>query len=181
MEEPANTSMEVPQDEKTRERKGIGRRRLLKTLIASGGVVALTGLPNKWSKPVVEAGELSAHALASPVGDYRIADLIIDRNSENGVDGQADVGHAHFTYYDSAKLVAEVAGTMVEGRTSCSPLFPDITDINPEYAAEGKVAFMFDIPLCNSTTVTLYAKLKSAGRISNEISAPLLTNATTNF
>ncbi|MGB2959247.1 MAG: hypothetical protein WBD30_10205, partial [Bacteroidota bacterium] len=91
MEEPANTSMEVPQDEKTREGKGIGRRRLLKTLIASGGVVALTGLPNKWAKPVVEAGELSAHAQASPTGDYRIADLIIDRNSDDGVDGQAPV------------------------------------------------------------------------------------------
>lgn len=183
MEKKIDDVVTVPEERKPGTGKGIGRRRLLKTLIASGGVVALTGLPNKWSKPVVEAGELSAHAMASPVGDYRIADLVIGRFPENGAGGQADVAYAHFTYYDAAKLVAEVPGTVVQGRTDCQALFPDITGINPEYATEGTVEFMFDVPLCNSTTLTptLYAQLKSAGRTSNEISAPLLTNATTRF
>ncbi len=45
----------------------IGRRQLLRTLAASSGVVAASALvPGKWSKPLVEAGLLPAHAQVTP-------------------------------------------------------------------------------------------------------------------
>jgi len=44
----------------------LGRRQLLKTLIATGGtVVASTLLSSKWVKPIIEAGVLPAHAQGS--------------------------------------------------------------------------------------------------------------------
>lgn len=43
------------------------RRELLKALAATGGVMALSNLPGKWVKPVVEVGVLPAHAMISPV------------------------------------------------------------------------------------------------------------------
>ncbi len=46
--------------------EAIGRRQLLKALAATGGAFAAFLLPGQWSKPVVEAGELAAHAQASP-------------------------------------------------------------------------------------------------------------------
>jgi hypothetical protein len=48
--------------------QAVGRRRLLKALIASGGAVAAsTLLPSKWSKPTVEVGMLPVHAQATTV------------------------------------------------------------------------------------------------------------------
>lgn len=44
----------------------LSRRRLLKALVAAGGATAaLTALPGKWFKPVVEVGVLPAHAQTS--------------------------------------------------------------------------------------------------------------------
>ena len=44
------------------------RRRILKTLLAGGGVIAgAKALPEKWAKPVVESVVLPAHAQGSPV------------------------------------------------------------------------------------------------------------------
>ncbi len=44
----------------------LGRRQLLKTLIATGGTVAVSALlSSKWVKPIIEAGVLSAHAQGS--------------------------------------------------------------------------------------------------------------------
>ncbi|GAB4425848.1 MAG: hypothetical protein Kow0031_05510 [Anaerolineae bacterium] len=46
--------------------KKLGRRELLKALAATGGAItAATVLPGEWSKPVVEAGVLPAHAQSS--------------------------------------------------------------------------------------------------------------------
>ena len=44
----------------------LGRRQLLKTLIATGGAVAASALlSSKWVKPIIEAGVLPAHAQGS--------------------------------------------------------------------------------------------------------------------
>jgi hypothetical protein len=44
----------------------IGRRDLLKALAATGGAIAaVTILPGKWAKPVIETGLLPAHAVGS--------------------------------------------------------------------------------------------------------------------
>ena len=51
----------------------VSRRSLLKTVAATGGAVAFGAfVPEKWTKPVVEAGKLSAHAAASPVNETRV-------------------------------------------------------------------------------------------------------------
>ena len=42
------------------------RRQLLKALAATGGAAAITVLPGRWVRPVVEAGALPAHAQISP-------------------------------------------------------------------------------------------------------------------
>lgn len=47
----------------------LGRRELLKALMAaSGAVTAASLVPGEWTKPVVEAGLLPAHAQGSPLG-----------------------------------------------------------------------------------------------------------------
>ena len=44
----------------------LGRRDLLKTLVATGGAVTAAALlPGKWTKPVIESGVLPAHAATS--------------------------------------------------------------------------------------------------------------------
>jgi hypothetical protein len=63
MEEPTNDA--APQAKTTEET--LGRRQLLKALAATGGAVAASSLlPGKWTKPVIEAGVLPAHAQVSP-------------------------------------------------------------------------------------------------------------------
>jgi hypothetical protein len=47
----------------------MGRRELLKIVAATGGAVALSSLPNRWEKPLVEVGVLPAHAQASDTGN----------------------------------------------------------------------------------------------------------------
>lgn len=53
-------------DNQTEPKKTLSRRKLLKILAASGGAVTTASvLPGKWSKPVIEAGVLPAHAQAT--------------------------------------------------------------------------------------------------------------------
>jgi hypothetical protein len=56
-----------PEGETPKEHRiSMGRRQLLKTLVAAGWVAAAsTLLPSKWVKPLVEVGVLPAHAQAS--------------------------------------------------------------------------------------------------------------------
>lgn len=44
----------------------LGRRRVLKAALATGGAVATLLLPERWVKPVVQMGILPAHAQISP-------------------------------------------------------------------------------------------------------------------
>ena len=51
------------QDENPKQKGNVGRREFLKTLVAgSGAVAAAAFLPAKWTRPVVKAGVLPAHA-----------------------------------------------------------------------------------------------------------------------
>jgi hypothetical protein len=184
MEEPANTSMELPQDEKTSEGKGIGRRRLLKTLIASGGVVALTGLPNKWARPVVEAGELSVHAEASPA--LRIRDLRIGF-VDNVSSAPLSSGRFDFEDYyagvteDTASLAARVtsngtldfgsdpsAGVLIDG-----PVPAEILQISGAGETTGQIFFRFGLNSSNGFDLQFCVKLIAEGRVSNELCQPL--------
>ena len=67
MENQTNSVTAVPEDTQQETQEVVSRRRLLKTVAATGGIVAAWAfMPEKWTKPVVEAGKLSAHAAASP-------------------------------------------------------------------------------------------------------------------
>ena len=63
----------------------MARRELLKALIATGGVMALSGLPGQWVKPVVEIGYLPAHAQASPAPAVctNVLAYVTNNNSNN--------------------------------------------------------------------------------------------------
>lgn len=66
MEKSTHKSVPVPEESQEETQAIVSRRRLLKALVVSSGAVAgLTMLPGKWTRPVVEAGELAAHAEAS--------------------------------------------------------------------------------------------------------------------
>ncbi len=49
----------------TQEPKKVSRRQAIKLLTATAGVATLASLPNKWVKPVLNAGVLPAHAQTS--------------------------------------------------------------------------------------------------------------------
>lgn len=59
---------DVPANDEGKTEKTIGRRQLLKALVAtSGAITAASMLPGKWTKPVVDAGVLPAHAQSSQI------------------------------------------------------------------------------------------------------------------
>lgn len=66
------------EDQEAGTNTNMSRRRLLKAVAAGGAATALAFVPHRWSKPVVEAGELAAHAEASPTSPTpRISELIL--------------------------------------------------------------------------------------------------------
>jgi hypothetical protein len=53
----------VPEGHQERPERTVGRRQLLKVLIAAGGTVTTSAvLSNRWIRPIVEVGVLPAHA-----------------------------------------------------------------------------------------------------------------------
>ena len=73
----------------TPEENTLSRRELLKALAAAGGALgAAAFLPGKWTKPLVEAGVLPAHAQAT-FGPRPTIDLT-DASASRGFFGQFD-------------------------------------------------------------------------------------------
>ena len=54
------------QHDNDKEPRGFGRRRLLQALGAAGGSAIAALAPAKWTKPLIEAVVLPAHAATSP-------------------------------------------------------------------------------------------------------------------
>ena len=92
MEKPKNVVL-PPQDDGAGTEAGMSRRRLLKAVAAGGAAAALAFVPHRWSKPVVEAGQLAAHAETSPAS-LRISDLSLAcsrvRSGVDTADGYLD-------------------------------------------------------------------------------------------
>ena len=111
MENQTNSGTAVPEEPQEETQAVVSRRRLLKTMAATGGTVAAwTFLPEKWTKPVVEAGELSAHAAASPVsGSIRIDELYLWNTGSDSFRGEIQYqDSAGVVSYDTARLSAFV-------------------------------------------------------------------------
>jgi hypothetical protein len=70
---PNSNNVATPEElQERKEERLLDRRRLLKALtVSSGVVIASSLLPNEWVKPVVEVGYLPVHAQTSPVGFVR--------------------------------------------------------------------------------------------------------------
>jgi hypothetical protein len=61
----------------TQEHPKISRRKALKIITAAAGAATLANLPNKWVKPISNAGVLPAHAQTSTLPLYSFADAAI--------------------------------------------------------------------------------------------------------
>lgn len=69
---------------KEEEKTTNSRRRLLKTaLVGSGAVIAGKSLPENWSRPVVDAISLPAHAQTSPTATFSVTQVAKLDNSDS--------------------------------------------------------------------------------------------------
>lgn len=169
------------------ETKTLGRRDLLKALAATGGAItAATILPGKWTKPVIEAGVLPAHAASSAIvlsnltvpaqtnsqgvkaiGGIRAS---VDYNDAvGGIDDNAELSWtteytADFTEVDAqdTKTYTEKLANLVRSLTSTGFLG---TITFPIFGSD------FILPQCGTTVKVTVNYLKASdGRKSNVIS-----------
>ena len=156
--------------------KTLGRRDLLKALAATGGAVtAATLLPGKWSKPVVEAGVMPAHAATS--GALRINSLSVGFGiTSNDADAQAPFPSytATFNYVDEA---CQVDGdTLLYASTSSSgggeTLFngQSLSSVGASYEGpcDGEIGFSFNSSVGFYNEATLTVRINVGGRDSNQ-------------
>ena len=86
------------------QRRARTRRKLVKTLVAGGGVAAsVPMLPRQWKKPIVDTVLLPAHAQSSPLGTIRIS-TFVDGSGDGAVSGPYNAGTHEIT---AAILAAE--------------------------------------------------------------------------
>jgi len=158
------------------ETQTLSRRELLKVLAAAGGAVgAAAFVPAKWSKPLVEAGVLPAHAQGT--GD---SELIISNLSVFPLpDGDAPIEPygANFHFNDPLCQVNDSAQLYVSA-SPCGKTFYNGQSINSVGGAingtggcTGVVGFSFDALNCVNST--LYVQLGVSSRLSNQINGPI--------
>lgn len=192
MEKPADNGVIVPEEPQEETPAIVSRRRLLKSLVISGGAVAgLTMLPEKWTRPVVEAGELSVHAEASPA--LRISDLTLFYDNHVGATPNGPLGSGQFDfedYYagvdDTATLHARISsnGTLsfdsdLSAGGIDGPVSATITNVSGAGETTGQVFFVWS-PLIsasvnnNTISAEFCIKLEAQGRMSNQLCKGLL-------
>ena len=124
------------------EKDQITRREVLKTLAASGGALAAAAfLPEKWTKPVVEAGVLPAHAQASLCATISLVrGLVTCDNETTCPPGWLFSAIFSFTPADLALSFVDmdICGTVVPSAFKAVPGFSDqfylFYNITPEEA-----------------------------------------------
>ena len=160
-----------------------GRRDLLKALAATGGAVTAAALlPGKWTKPVIEAGVMPAHAATS--GALRINPNSLNvffagqpQSTDVDVQGAPDAFEATFDYTDEA---CQVDGdTLLYAVTSRPETLFDGTPIKNINGAtvdsdpcKGSISFPFVTNGSYGSKDSLTVKINAGGRDSNTETAP---------
>jgi hypothetical protein len=153
------------------ETQALNRRELLKVLTAAGGAIgAAAFLPARWSKPLVEAGVLPAHAQGTMIPELTISNLSVF--SLDGVDPPNQPYGAYFHFNDtlcqvndSAKLYVSASPcgrTIYNGQTLGS-----VGGINGTGGCDGVASFSFDALNCINSTLSV--QLGVGSRISNTL------------
>jgi len=156
----------------TAEETSLSRRDAIKVLTAAGGAIAAAVfLQDKWTKPVIEAGVVPAHAQSSRT----IPEVGLSYLCRNAV---APGYAADFNYYDplssmsdSATLTASISGcaTMVFQDKTLSTL-PDYHRVGG--TTNGSVSLTFTTN-CNITNSTAFCiQLSVNGRLSSHTCLP---------
>ncbi len=152
----------------------LGRRELLKALAAAGGALAAAAfLPGKWTRPVVEAGVLPAHAQASAA--ITISNLVVRIEVMQAARALADF-YADFSYSDplgqvdqNARLygrVLECGQTVFGGETLAG-----LGAVRSGDGFSGKISVGFNqfCPPINSSSTLEITNMMVGGRGSNSI------------
>ena len=161
------------------ETQALSRRELLKVLTAAGGAVgAAAFLPTKWSKPLVEAGVLPAHAQGSMIPILEISNLSVFPTE--GVDAPIEPYGANFHFNDGLCQVNDSAKLYVSA-SPCGKTFYNGQTIasvggliNATGGCDGVVGFPFDA--FNCTNSILSVQLGVGSRLSNTITGPIPPN-----
>jgi hypothetical protein len=158
------------------ETQALSRRELLKILAAAGGAVgAAAFMPAKWSKPLVEAGVLPAHAQGTADNELIISNLSIFAFDGANAPIQPYGANFHFNdalcqMNDSAQLYVSAspcAKTFYNGQSIASAG----GTINGTGGCTGVVGFSFDG--FNCTNSTLYVQLGVGSRLSNQLNGQI--------
>ena len=158
------------------ETQALSRRELLKVLTAAGSAIgAAAFLPAKWSKPLVEAGVLPAHAQGTMIPELTISNLSVFPLPGADAPNQPYGANFHFNdslcqVDDSAKLYVSASpcgATFYNGQTIASAGGA----INGTGGCDGVVGFPFDALNCINSA--LFVQLGVGSRLSNTITGPI--------
>ena len=158
------------------EQQPVSRRRLLQMLGVGGAVAAWAVIPDRWSKPVVEAGDLSALRNGSRV-DNRIT---ISGLNIGAPDNGIPTLPGEFNFYDPGSGVTDSA-TLYAYLTPCSQIVFNNQSIGSISGGQviggptnGSVQFSFATGMCPNTATSFNVQLSAGGRSSNTLSAEIL-------
>jgi len=160
------------------ETQALNRRELLKVLTAAGGAIgAAAFLPARWSKPLVEAGVLPAHAQGTMT-------LEISNLSVFPIPGSAPIEPygANFHFNDTLCQVDDSANLYVSALPCGRTIYNGQTlasvggSINGTGGCAGVVSFAFDAFNCINSTLSV--QLGVGSRMSNTITGLIPPNNT---
>jgi len=184
------------------EPKNLSRRTALKRLVAAGGAVFLTNLPDRWETPVIIEGTLPALAQVSPTptgpiststpdpgtppetSNCSVKGPLIDCNSSGGQSGKIYLVTCDYTDVDGnmtpnqarARVVAEYPS----GSTSTQEAALDPINLTGD-GFSGTVTLPFCIGFAGESSVTLTITFIDANGLPSNtetvnIPAPIATN-----
>jgi hypothetical protein len=154
------------------EPQALSRRELLKILAAAGGAVgAAAFVPAKWSKPLVEAGVLPAHAQGTIIPELVISNLSVFPLRVPVAPNQPYGANFHF---DDSLCQVDDSAQLYVSASPCGETFYNGQTIagaggaiNASDSCTGVVSFSFDALNCVNST--LYVQLGVGSRLSNQI------------